>query len=243
MNFRKIQNNTNWNNLNIIVEHNVNNLHNLKIPYFLKNSFSKFLAFYPLPDNKEKTFFKLPKYKKIPFLFNYLIKKLKENNINKSEIQHLIKLKEDYNSLKSKKISEIEKMDRIKMYLISKNHELILNLYLDDKKIKNKFYELSKYIKLMTDVLIDKHIDNIKINHRKWMKDNNIQPNRTNKIGVHLSDTIYYDILKSSNDISEWDLFIEEEVQKRLLKILENNKSSGKSLNIKVKNKYPVFNP
>lgn len=241
MNFRKIQDNTNWNNFNIIIEHNVNNLHGLRIPDFLKNSFSKFLAFYPLSDSKEKTFFKLPNYKKIPFLFNYLIKKLKENNINKSEIQHLIKLKENYNSLKSKKISEKEKSDRIKMYLISKNHESILNLYLNDKKINDKFYELSQFIKLMTDILIDKHIDNIKINHKKWMKDNNIQSNRIKK-GIHLSDTIYFDIMKSSNDISEWDLFIEEEVQKRLQKILENNKSSGKSLNIKIKNRYKSVN-
>jgi hypothetical protein len=92
----------------------------------------------------------------------------------------------------------------------------------------------------MTDILIDKHIDNIKINHKKWMKDNNIQSDR--KRGIRLSDTIYFDIMKSSNDISEWDLFIEEEVQKRLQKILENNKSSEKSLNIKVKNRYKSVN-
>lgn len=225
MGFRKIQDNSNWNNYNIIVNHNINNLENLKIPFFLKKSFSKLLTFYPLPSNKEETFFKLSIDKKVPFLFKYLIKKLKENNFNKSQIEHLLKLKEKYDYLKNKKYSESEKKDRIEKYLISKNYESILNLHLANKKIKDKFYELSVFTKMMINSLIDKEINKVK----ESLKDKGINYNNNFKINYHnsFSDEILLNISKSSKNVSEWNLFIEEEVQKRLEKRLE--KSSKKS--------------
>ena len=135
MKFREIQNNTNWVVYNNIINHNVDELGKLKIPFFLRKSYAKLVSFYPFTKGQEKIYFNLPMTKRIPFLLNYLIKVGRKNGLGKSTINRLLELKNKYDNKKRDKYSEVEYTDRMMMYLLSKDYDSVLDLHLTNDKI------------------------------------------------------------------------------------------------------------
>lgn len=220
--FRRIQNNTKWVVYNNVINHNMGKIGNLKIPIGLKRSYVKLISFFPMSKKQEKTYLNLDTNKKLPYLFKYLIKQMRKEGFKKSQIDYLVGLKNKYDYTYKNKISKTEKSDRILMNLISKNYQRVLDINEEDKKIKEDFDKLSGVIKLMINSLIDDKILMIKQNEKKWKKEND----RRNTLNQGIDEEISYgksDIgeLKTilnqlEDDVSEWDAFIEEEVQKRL---------------------------
>lgn len=224
MKFKQIENNTNWNQFKEITSYNLDTMGNLKIPIFLKRSYSKLITVYPFDEKKEKTYFNLISEKRLPFLFNYLIKICNKNNIPKSLIINLFKLKKIYENKKLNIISKKEKDDMLKINIISKNYDNILNLHLNNNT-KNEFDNLINYTNLLINSLIDKYILKIKTNTKEWKKINNINENylrnkkRKKSSLIELRNTIS----NNEKDINKWELYIETEVKRRI-----NNKMTKK---------------
>lgn len=242
MKFRKINDNTNWITYRNIVNHNTEYMGRLPIPIFLQKSYAKLISFYPLNDRMEKTYQTLNKNKKVAFLFKYLIKVSKNNGLSKSLIDKLIRLKNDYDIEYKSKMSYVEKKDKLKMYLLSKDYDSILNLHLKDKVISDKFNDLSQYTKLIIDVLIDNDFKTIKKNQKKW----NIENRGYFQTERIISQPVFrkkQSILSLKNnmgeifdDVMEWDDFINNEIEKRInkkMKYDDNNKKSNSLYTVK----------
>ena len=260
MTFREIQNNTTWTVYNNIIDHNINRMGKLKIPFFLKKSYSKLISFYPLTEKQENTYYSLTMNKRLPYLFNYLIKVGRKNGLKKSTINRLVELKKNYDTKKNNKHSVVEYTDRMKMYLIAKDYDSILDLHLTNDKIRSSFEIFAEYVKLLINHIIDDEMTKIKKNHKVWNTNRmaiESQMNDRETIitpGIQVGRPVYGDRVKKSKsffdlnikmdsvseDVSEWDQFIESEISKRIDKqIYKLSKQSEK----KNQNKYYSDSP
>jgi len=250
--FREVQNNTTWGVYNNIINHNVGELGKLKIPLFLKRSYAKLVAFYPFTEKQEITYFNLSLNKRLPYLLNYLIKVGRKNGLKKSSIDRLVELKNNYDNRKMNKYSTVEYTDRMMMYLISKDYDSILDLHLANDKIRSSFEIFAEYTKLLINHLIDDEVIKIRKNHKVW-KTNRMAiearergedrirtapdryvprfeygvPSERKKSKSFFDLNIAMD--KVSEDVSEWDKFIEEEIGKRIDKKINELSKKSKS--------------
>lgn len=234
--FKEIPNDATWNVYKKIIGRNMKEMDDIKIPNFLIVSFVKLISFYPFDEKQERTFFNLDKRKRIPYLFKYLIKQMRINGMNKSQIDFLVRMKDRYDKSIKHKISDAEKTDRTKIYLLSEDYKSMVDLYLEDVNINKKFIDLSKSIQLMVDSLIDEKMLLIKKNNKKWKINNKekkcLEPeiyfsaSQNNHIKKSYSKKMIYDIWNeihnTSDEVSMLDKFIESEVQKRLKKEIDN---------------------
>jgi hypothetical protein len=237
MRFRKVYNNTNWNIYNNIISNNYDRL-NLNVPKRMRLSYSKLISFFPLTKKQEDIFFKLPKYKRAPYLFNHFIKICKQNNINKIIIKKIISLKNTYNDKKNNKLSISEHKDRIMMSLISKDYNSMLEIYQYDKKINNSYNEFINMVILIITSLIDDKYNTIRKNTKKHNLETSQRGIRIENPIIH-SKSKYIDIIEEMSDninrykqeISEWDKFINNEVDRRFKELITNfgEKKSVKS--------------
>ena len=249
MKFRKTQNNTTWEIYHIIVNHNISTMGKLKIPVYLKRSYSKLISFYPFTQTQETTYFNLPLNKRIPFLFRYLIKTGRNNGLNKSLIDKLIIYKNEYDKKIKSVYSKTEYKDRMLKYMISKKYDSILNLYLKNDNISASFEQLAKYTKILINHIIDNKIIDIRKNTKKWKQENNNnniprvgQPDLAEEVAVPGLGRVtrgrrppmksYFDLNvhmgNISHEVSEWDTFIENEVNIRLEKRIQNQNQDQK---------------
>jgi len=228
MKFRKVHNTTNWNIYFNIISHNMNIFNKLKIPNKLRRGYAKLLAFYPLTEKQEKTFFNLSKNDEIGYLFNYLVKISRKNNIQRFLIKKLIQLKNEYDTLKNNKLTKIEYDDKMLIYLLSKNYNSIIDLYNYDKVIYNKYTELINLILITINSLIDDKYDNIKKYTKKYKKEldnreiNAVGERRISSTGRTLRGikeskiSLQSEMDKIYNKATELEKFIENEINKRL---------------------------
>jgi hypothetical protein len=219
MKFRYIKDNTNWNIYFNVINHNLTTMGQIDIPIYLKRGYAKLLSFYPLTDKQEITFLNLTKKQKISYLFNYLIKILKQNNTKKSLILNLIKIKKDYDNIVHNKPSKDEYNDKMLIYSLSKKYDNILSLYLYKDKIKNSYTNLIKYTILSINILIDdKYID-----IKKYQKIYNKNRNQDTTRGMTLrakKGKSYFDLKMELNNLNdkrtEIEKYIENEVSRRI---------------------------
>jgi len=237
MKLRTIKHTHNWDDYHDKLSYNMMFFDKLKIPYRLKRGFNKLLLFYPLETKKEQVFFKLPNNRKVPFLFNYLIKVSNKNNLNKSSIKRLIDLKKRYDQKKNNTFSKIEYIDRLKINMIEKNYDGILNMYLQESILNRIYMDLIHYMVNIININIDKNILLLKENSRVIHKKRKIRDTvrgldiRYDIENVEIPRSVpdfkskgksifsLNDDMKSvSVEISEIEKVINKEVEKRLLK-------------------------
>ena len=264
MKFREIQNNTTWVVYNNIINHNMNCLGKLKIPLFLKRSYAKLISFYPFTENQVGIYLNLNLSKRIPFLLKHLVKVGRKNGFKKSLIDRLYQLKNDYDTKKKNKYSTVEYTDRMMMYLVSKDYDSILDLHLTNDKISTSYENFAEYTKLLINYIIDDEIVKIRNNHKVWntnrmaMEEENLITRQTRPIyaprygrievteeRIEKKSKSFLDLnIKMDSltkDVSEWDIFIEDEINKRIdKKINELSKLDKKKDQNKYYNDSPV---
>lgn len=168
--FRSINANSDWNNLNSVTRYNLGMMETIRVSPSVRKSFARLLAFYPLSDKQLMTYKKLSKNQKLGFLSKYLIKLCKIKGIDNNIIQKYIDLKIEHNRLLSDKCNVSERKDRIRNYLLYKDYSSVINMYMDDVKIKYSHKELKEYTTMIVNMLIDPFYDNIRKNTNKVKK-------------------------------------------------------------------------
>ena len=228
MEFRLIEYNIDYKLYRRIVDYNYNKLGiSGKVPAFVGISFARLISFYPMTDKKEKIYFSLPVRKRIPFLFKYLIKISVDNHISNNIIKKLVDLKYNYDDIKSNKLSDIEFTDRMTMYMILKDYESILDLYLSKNDIRDAYTKLSEFTKVVVDAVIHEklklvsHKERVEIHYPSPYG----EPPMSMDVVDSISDSIRDDMDKVSGKVSELDKFINAEVERRLHEYLKKEEA------------------
>jgi hypothetical protein len=231
MTFRKIQENTNWDTLNIIINHNLGYIPRVDgvkrlIPNKTARYYAKLLSICPLTENQEKTYFRLNSVKKIGFLSGHLIKYCKLNGVPQSTIKKYLELKFLYDESKRKRISHDEYQKRLKIYLLDRDYDSVMSMYMDDDTY-DVYSDFNDFSILLINMLFDKYVDKIRITSRERVRTGErvlrtIRDRRKKKSYV---DKIREEIESVNEDVTDLDKKIEIEVQRRLKNILDKKSS------------------
>ncbi len=162
--FKKVEEGVVWNNYRTIVMYNFDIIGRINLPRFLIKGFAKLLTFYPLNENQYNIFIKLSSNQKSGFLSRYLIKICKSKGFSKSMINEFFRLKGIYNHNMNRKLSDVERREMVKVYLLLNDYNKCLNLYMNDYDLKDSFDDFSKYTLMLINSLIDPFIKNIRKN-------------------------------------------------------------------------------